>query len=80
MSQANLGRVEIQERNAVNKLPRKRKIIFFFLPGAAVLIALAATDTYRENQATVMVDQANINQLEALEGFKILREKHGLIL
>jgi RND family efflux transporter MFP subunit len=32
-----------------------------------------ATDTYRENQAQVMVDQANINQLEALEGFKIVR-------
>jgi RND family efflux transporter MFP subunit len=32
-----------------------------------------ATDTYRENQATVMADQANINQLEALEGFKIVR-------
>src|SRR6201994_4572414 len=30
-----------------------------------------ATDTYRENQATVMADQANINQLEALEAFKI---------
>jgi RND family efflux transporter MFP subunit len=32
-----------------------------------------ATDTYRENQATVMADQANINQLEALEAFKIVR-------
>ena len=32
-----------------------------------------ATDTYRENQATVMVDRANINQLEALEAFKIVR-------
>jgi RND family efflux transporter MFP subunit len=203
MSQANLGGVEIQERNAVPQVARKRKIIFFFLPAAAVLITLAAikvdtpssttqstqphsssaapttvtvvhpqkasitipvlpgqteaytdapiyaqtsgylkkwyfdigakvkagdvlaeidtpevdqelaqaqaqikvaqaalnlaevtwrrdqelynrkviavqdfdtaTDTYRENQATVMVDQANINQLEALEGFKILR-------
>jgi RND family efflux transporter MFP subunit len=203
MSQANLGGVEIQERNAVPQVARKRKIIFFSLPAAAVLIALAAikvdtpssttqstqphstsaapttvtvvhpqkasitipvlpgqteaytdapiyaqtsgylkkryfdigakvkagdvlaeidtpevdqelaqaqaqikvaqaalnlaevtwrrdqelynrkviavqdfdtaTDTYRENQATVMVDQANINQLEALEGFKILK-------
>src|SRR3984885_11405806 len=26
-----------------------------------------AADTYRENQATVLADQANINQLEALE-------------
>ena len=203
MSQVNLGVVEIQERNAVPQVARKRKIRFFFLPAATVLIALAAikvdtpssttlstqphsnsaapttvtvvhpqkasitipvlpgqteaytdapiyaqtsgylkkwyfdigakvkaggilaeidtpevdqelaqaqaqikvaqaalnlaevtwrrdqdlynrkviavqdfdtaTDTYRENQATVMVDQANINQLEALEGFKILR-------
>jgi len=32
-----------------------------------------AADTYRENQAMVMADQANINQLEALEGFKIVR-------
>jgi RND family efflux transporter MFP subunit len=32
-----------------------------------------ATDTYRQNQAIVMADQANINQLEALEAFKILR-------
>jgi RND family efflux transporter MFP subunit len=32
-----------------------------------------AADTYRENQAMVMADQANINQLEALEAFKIIR-------
>ena len=32
-----------------------------------------AADTYRENQAIVVADQANINQLEALEGFKIIR-------
>jgi RND family efflux transporter MFP subunit len=32
-----------------------------------------AVDTYRENEAIVMADQANINQLEALEGFKIVR-------
>jgi RND family efflux transporter MFP subunit len=32
-----------------------------------------AADTYRENQAMVMADQANINQLEALEGFKVVR-------
>jgi RND family efflux transporter MFP subunit len=32
-----------------------------------------AGDTYRENQAMIMVDQANINQLEALEAFKIIR-------
>src|SRR6202021_2618521 len=29
-----------------------------------------AADTYRENQAMVMADQANIDQLEALESFK----------
>jgi RND family efflux transporter MFP subunit len=32
-----------------------------------------AADTYHENQAMVMADQANINQLEALEAFKIVR-------
>jgi RND family efflux transporter MFP subunit len=32
-----------------------------------------AVDTYRENEAIVMADQANINQLEALEGFKTIR-------
>jgi RND family efflux transporter MFP subunit len=32
-----------------------------------------ANDTYRENQAIVMADQANINQLEALEAFKTVR-------
>jgi RND family efflux transporter MFP subunit len=32
-----------------------------------------ALDTYRENQAIVMADQANINQLEALEEFKIVK-------
>jgi RND family efflux transporter MFP subunit len=32
-----------------------------------------AADTYRENQATVMADQAIIHRLEALEGFKIVR-------
>jgi RND family efflux transporter MFP subunit len=31
-----------------------------------------AADTYRENQAMVTADQANINQLEALEGFKVI--------
>jgi RND family efflux transporter MFP subunit len=32
-----------------------------------------AADTYRENQAMIMADQANINQLEALEAFKTVR-------
>jgi RND family efflux transporter MFP subunit len=32
-----------------------------------------AADTYRENQAMVSADQANINQLEALEAFKVIR-------
>jgi multidrug resistance efflux pump len=32
-----------------------------------------AADTYRENQAMVMADQANINHLDALEAFKIVR-------
>src|ERR1700676_2535700 len=32
-----------------------------------------AADTYLENQATVMADQANINQLEALEAYKIVK-------
>jgi RND family efflux transporter MFP subunit len=32
-----------------------------------------AADTYRENQATVMADQAIINRLEALEEFKIVK-------
>jgi RND family efflux transporter MFP subunit len=32
-----------------------------------------AADTYRENQAMIVADQANINQLEALEAFKIIR-------
>jgi RND family efflux transporter MFP subunit len=32
-----------------------------------------ASDTYRENQGMIMADQANINQLEALEAFKIIR-------
>jgi RND family efflux transporter MFP subunit len=32
-----------------------------------------AADTYRENQATVLADQAIINRLEALEEFKIIR-------
>ena len=31
------------------------------------------TDTYRENQATVAADQANIAQLDALEAFKLVR-------
>jgi RND family efflux transporter MFP subunit len=32
-----------------------------------------AADTYRENQAIVMADQASINRLEALEAFKTIR-------
>ena len=31
------------------------------------------TDIYREDQATVTVDQANIAQLNALEAFKLVR-------
>ena len=31
-----------------------------------------AADTYRENQGMILADQANINQLEALEAFKII--------
>ena len=32
-----------------------------------------AADTYHENQATVVADQANVDQLEALEAFKVIR-------
>jgi RND family efflux transporter MFP subunit len=32
-----------------------------------------AADTYHENQATVVADQANVNALEALEAFKVIR-------
>jgi RND family efflux transporter MFP subunit len=39
-----------------------------------------AADTYRENQAMIMADQANINQLEALEAFKIIRAPFGGIV
>src|ERR1700726_5293529 len=39
-----------------------------------------AADTYRENQAMVMADRANIDQLEALEAFKIVRAPfNGLV-
>lgn len=33
----------------------------------------SAADTYREDQATVAADEANIDQLNALEAFKLLR-------
>ena len=32
-----------------------------------------AADNYGQNQGTVIADQANVNRLEALEGFKIVR-------
>src|SRR6476646_7315540 len=32
-----------------------------------------ATDNYGQDQATVIADQANVNRLEALEAFKIVR-------
>ena len=32
-----------------------------------------AVDTYHENQATVVADQANVDQFEALEAFKVIR-------
>jgi len=32
-----------------------------------------AEDTYHENQATVLADEANINRLNALEAFKLIR-------
>jgi len=32
-----------------------------------------AADTYHENQATLVADQANVNALEALEAFKVIK-------
>jgi RND family efflux transporter MFP subunit len=39
-----------------------------------------AADTNRENQATVITDQANVNGLEALEGFKTIKAPFDGIL
>ena len=39
-----------------------------------------AADNYGQNQATVLADQANVNRLEALEAFKIVRAPFDGIL
>jgi len=64
VAQAALNLAEVTYRR--NQDLFKRKVI-------AVQDFDTAADTYRENQAIVMADQANINQLEALEAFKIVR-------
>jgi RND family efflux transporter MFP subunit len=64
VAQAALNLAEVTNRR--NQDLYKRNVI-------AVQDYDTAADTYRENQAIVMADQANINQLEALEGFKIVR-------
>jgi RND family efflux transporter MFP subunit len=64
VAQAALNLAEVTNRRSQDLF--NRKVI-------AVEDFDTAADTYRENQAIVMADQANINQLEALEGFKIVR-------
>jgi RND family efflux transporter MFP subunit len=64
VAQAALDLAEVTYRRSQDLF--KRKVI-------AVQDFDTAADTYRENQAMVMADQANINQLEALEAFKIVR-------
>jgi RND family efflux transporter MFP subunit len=64
VAQSALDLAEVTYRRSQNLF--NRKVI-------AVQDFDTAADTYRENQAMVMADQANINQLEALEAFKIVR-------
>jgi RND family efflux transporter MFP subunit len=64
VAQAALNLAEVTDRRSQDLF--NRKVI-------AVEDYDTAADTYRENQAMVMADQANINQLEALEAFKIVR-------
>jgi RND family efflux transporter MFP subunit len=64
VAQAALNLAEVTYRRSQNLF--NRKVI------AAEDFDTAA-DTYRENQAITIADQANINQLEALEAFKIIR-------
>ena len=64
VAQAALNLAEVTYRR--NQDLFNRKVI-------AVQAFDTAADTYRENQAIVMADQANINQLDALEAFKIVR-------
>jgi RND family efflux transporter MFP subunit len=63
VAQAALDLAEVTYRRSQDLF--KRRVI-------AVQDFDTAADTYRENQAMVMADQANINQLEALESFKIV--------
>ena len=64
VAQAALNLAEVTYRR--NQDLFNRKVI-------AVQAFDTAADTYRENQAIVMADQANINQFDALEAFKIVR-------
>jgi multidrug efflux system membrane fusion protein len=55
------------------EVTRRRNLDLFSRKVVAAQDYDTATDSYRENQAIVMADQANINRLEALEAFKIIR-------
>jgi RND family efflux transporter MFP subunit len=57
-----LGRVTFQRQQDLFK----RKVI-------AAEDYDTATDTFHENQATVVADQASVNRLKALEAFKVIR-------
>src|SRR5208283_5528766 len=57
MSHGNLGVVEIQEREAVPQIVRKRKVRFSFLAGAIVLVALAAIGVVMRSSLTQPIQQ-----------------------
>jgi len=56
MSQGNLGVAEIQEREAVPQIIRKRKVGFSFLARAIVLVALAAIGVVMRSPLTQTSD------------------------
>jgi len=64
VAQAALNLAEVTYRRSLDLF--QRRVI-------AVQDYDTAADTYQENQATIMVDQANIDRLEALEAFKTIR-------
>src|SRR5208337_1736533 len=57
MSQGNLGVVEIQEREAVPQIVRKRKVRFSFLARAILLVALAAIGVVMRSSLTQPIQQ-----------------------
>src|SRR6201982_1912024 len=62
-----------QATRDLSKVPYQRYQDLFHIYVIAAQDFDTAADNYGQNQATVIADQANVNRLDALEAFKIVR-------